>query len=429
MRPKRSLVPRSMASLSNEMILKHLLREIYDIDYSHVRTVSVKEKGCKPGDITGNLSESGRVVVTIVMNDGTKRAHHWFVKIMSKQHRNIDLMDKFNIFENEIGFYKDIAPDLLSFLNNNGLGDVEFDIPTLLFSARDEEGAVIILEDISELGYTQERDEQGGRYLSLEKAQLAIHAIARIQAASKLYNMHREERLEDRHATLRRTSMWMDDDFLDRLTAMEESFCQVLRKSSEQDSDQLLKRFQSTFDSGDKLKLVCAERYAPKDTCAEYLQHGDFHYNNLLFKEDKDEGMKVMVVDWQLTYTGRSTGDLSYLLLSSISPDDRHAHEQELKDTYFDCFNGYLKAFEASVLGDNMSVSEDSDSDVEVDVEDLEQDYQDSAPLSLFLSCGNVLSTDVDREASPDIPEDAWEQATVTFAYSLVKEAAEMNII
>lgn len=429
---RRSMVPRSMSHLKNEMIMSGLLKEIYDIDYCDVRTMSVKEKASKPGDITGNLSESGRVVVSLAMNDGHKIVYNWFVKILPKQHRNSELMNQFNIFENEIGFYKDIAPDLLSFLNENGMKDVEFDIPTLLFADNTEEGAVIILEDVSEQGYSQERDAHGGRYLSVEKAKLAIDAIARIQAAAMIYNMHKTTKLEEKHVTLKETSMWGDTDFLDRLSAMKDTYCDVLRKCSEHDSGCLLERFQKTFDSGPLLKSVCAERYAPKQTGAMYLQHGDFHYNNLLFKEEEGKEMKVMVVDWQLNYTGRSTGDVSYLLLSSIDPEVRHAHEQELKDAYFTSFNTYLKLYEASTINhmsQDSDVSDSDESDVEIDVEDLEHDYHDSVPLSLFLSCGNVLSSDADRMATPEMSDNDWEQATVNFAYNLVKDAAEMKII
>lgn len=429
---RRPKVPRSMSHLKNEMIMSGLLKEIYSIDYCDVRTMSVTEKAARPGDITGNLSESGRVVVSLTMNDGRKIVYNWFVKILPKQHRNSELMNQFNIFENEIGFYKDIAPDLLRFLNENGMKDVEFDIPTLLFSDNTEEGAAIILEDVSEQGYSQERDPQGGRYLSVEKARLAIDAIAKIHAAAMLYNKHNTTKLEEKHVKLTQTSMWGDKDFLDRLSTMKEGYLDVLRKSSHHDSGGLLERFQKTFDSGPQLKSVCAERCAPKQAGAVYLQHGDFHYNNLLFKEEEGGEMKVMVVDWQLNYTGRSTGDVSYLLLSSIDPDVRHAHEQELKDAYFTSFNNYLKLYETSsinYMSQDSDSSESEESDVEIDVEDLDHDYQSSVPLSLFLSCGNVLSSDADRTATPDISDNEREQATVNFAYNLVKDAAEIGII
>ena len=152
--------------------------------------------------------------------------------------------------------------------------------------------------------------------------------------------------------------------------------------------------------------------------------------------------MEVMIVDWQLSYVGRSTGDLSYLLLSSISPKVRHEHELVFKEDYYNSFNSYLKTFEASVMnklsqntcGISFNIVCDDDNDnndaVTIRVDDLEHDYQDSTPLSFFLSCGNVLNSDTSN--TPDLSDDERderEQATVSFAYSLVKDAADMDII
>lgn len=343
----RSLIPRSMAHLQTEMVMKNLLKEIYKINYMDVRSMKVDEKTTSPQDITGNLSESGRVIVTLVMDSGEVKVFNWFVKIMPKQHKNSELMNKFNIFENEISFYKEVAPDLLNFLGENGAEGVQFDIPKLLFAENGEDGAVIILEDVSEQGFTQDRDAQGRRYLSEDKARLAMDAVAKIHAASKLFNLHKEEKLEEKHLTLQHNAMWEDREFLDRLSAMKDTYCEVLRRSplvSPQDSGDLLERFERSFDAEGTLEGLCAERVAPKHTGAVYLQHGDFHFNNLLFKEEGGV-MKVMIVDWQLVYTGRSTGDVSYLLLSSIHPDLRQTSEQQLKQAYFHSFNSYLMEF------------------------------------------------------------------------------------
>jgi len=427
---KKQVIPRNMSQLKSERIMSNLLKEIYNMDYADVKSISVNEKILEPGDVTGNLSESSRVIVSLAMNDGGKVTYNWFVKIMPKQHKNSELMNKFNIFENEISFYTEIAPDLLKFLNDNGIEDVEFDIPKVLFAENSEdEGAMIILEDVSEQGYAQARDEHGGRYLTLEKAGLAIDAIAKIHAASKLYNVQKDTKLEEKHATLGHNQMWEDNNFIDKLSAMKDSYCEVLSRSPSHDSLELMDRFKETFDSGPRLKSICAERYNPEHPGAVYLQHGDFHFNNLLFKEEEGKPTRVMIVDWQLTYSGRSTGDVSYLLMSSIRPDIRQDHGQLLKEDYFNSLNAYLKTYGSSIFKQRRCIIENDGSDVEVDVEDLEHDFHDSAPLSFFLSCGNVLSSDSDRDSASDVSDDEWENATVTFAYNLVKEAAEMEII
>jgi len=243
-----------------------------------------------------------------------------------------------------------------------------------------------------------------------------IDALTKIQAASKLYNEHKPSRLEEKHPTLRHTTMWKDHDFLDRLSVMKNCYQDILKRSSEHDSGRLLERFQKTFDSPVALKSICKERVSPKKTGAVYLQHGDFHFNNVLFKESEDGKTSVMLVDWQMTYMGRSTGDVSYLILSSIRPELRHNHGEKLKEAYYSSLNRYLKTYETCVIKHK----------VEIDVSDLERDYRESSPMSLFLSCGNVLSIESDRAATPEMSED---ESEVEFAYKLCKEAASMHII
>merc|ERR1712203_797200 len=125
----------------------------------------IRERQVQPGDITGNLSESARVVVDLELHNGEQHCYHWFVKILPKEHKNSELMHKFNIFENEIRFYKEVAPDLLKFLKENGVTDVAFKIPKMLFADSREESAGISREDGGEQGYRQGREGDGERFL------------------------------------------------------------------------------------------------------------------------------------------------------------------------------------------------------------------------------------------------------------------------
>jgi len=61
------------------------------------------------------------------------------------------------------------------------------------------------------------------------------------------------------------------------------------------------------------------------------LLHGDYRADNLLFDPDRT---RVTVVDWQTLAVGLPARDLSYFLATSLSPDDRVAHEQELVGVY-----------------------------------------------------------------------------------------------
>jgi hypothetical protein len=61
------------------------------------------------------------------------------------------------------------------------------------------------------------------------------------------------------------------------------------------------------------------------------LLHGDYRADNLLFDPDRT---RVTVVDWQTLAVGLPARDLAYFLATSLSPDERAAHERELVGVY-----------------------------------------------------------------------------------------------
>ena len=65
------------------------------------------------------------------------------------------------------------------------------------------------------------------------------------------------------------------------------------------------------------------ERYAPV--------HGDYRLDNLLFSPKGDH---ASAVDWQTLSLGLPTRDLSYLLGTGLSVDDRRSHERALVENY-----------------------------------------------------------------------------------------------
>lgn len=61
------------------------------------------------------------------------------------------------------------------------------------------------------------------------------------------------------------------------------------------------------------------------------LLHGDYRADNLLFDPERT---RVTVVDWQTLAVGLPARDLAYFLATSLSPDNRAAHERELVGVY-----------------------------------------------------------------------------------------------
>ena len=404
-------IPTNIGDLiSDDRMLTELLTQIYGHQEEEVSSIALQP--ISPGsDITGNLSDSGRLGLLVKLKSGQKFRYHWFVKVQPKTQENAKLVAELNLFQNEIEFYQKVAPEIKAFVEQNIQGEkVEFDIPELIHADIDEDGAIIILEDLVSQGYQQARDEQGEKFLSLEKALLSVSSMARLQAASYALQVKKNIDLGQTHPILEVSALlWTNQEMMARLSALTDYYCEVLGESRHQDSPALIERFRKAFNSPENLRELCRLRLVGDDKRENIscLQQGDFHFNNLMFLEEAGQ-TKVKVVDWQMAYNGKAGGDIAYLLMSSISPALYEAQEEMIKGKYFEEFN---KTFYSLV-----EKGEGSWWTTEGRVENmLEKDYKDSLPLGFLFSCGNVVHNERER--------------AVSFAYMLCNEAAHKNLI
>ena len=67
------------------------------------------------------------------------------------------------------------------------------------------------------------------------------------------------------------------------------------------------------------------------------LVHGDYRLDNLLFFPDGE----VAAVDWQTLSLALPARDLAYVIATSLSAEDRRAHERELVAAYHQALVGY----------------------------------------------------------------------------------------
>lgn len=411
-RKPKSTMPTTIENLiQNPRFITTYLCEIYGLEEAKMAKIGVKNRSCV--GIKGNLSDSSRLTVTVKLYSGVTQVYHWFVKILPTYNENNILVNEFNIFQNEIEFYTKILPEFKKMIEDQGLQqELELDIPEILLAKENSEGAIIILRDLAEDGYGQDRDENGDRFLSNEKAIAAVESIAKIQAVSMAYQMSQSQSLDKEHPILQEVGlMWASESISHRLISMKESYCDALSKCSKPDSPTLLKRFKRQFDSSERLKELCHQRVSVNDGIL-CLQHGDFHFNNLLFKPNGKGGQKVMIVDWQLTYTGRRPGDISYLLMSSLSQEMRDDHQEDIKQRYCQVFNETLEMLDTK---DGFI----SDPDEEESM--FDEEYNKSLAFSFFLSCGNVMFQKEESQGGNKTKAD--------FSYDICREAAEKKII
>jgi len=410
-RKPRKTIPSSLPNLvATPYMMENLVKEIYGIKPADIKKIGVMQDN--EGGLKGNLSDSGRLRVRVTLSaDNSVQEFHWFVKIMPQISGSAAAGGAshggFNIFHNEIEFYGKIVPEMREFVASEGLTDEFAELfdstPEMLYAKSDEDSAIIVLNDIIAEGYAHERDANGDKFLDVAAAVCAVRSIAKLHAVSVAMQNKRNMDLAAAYPLLAEAGLlWTHAEMTSRLAVMKESYCELLKQSQELDSPTLLSRFRNVFDSEERLIALCQKRCDYSDANGQplSLQHGDFHFNNLMFKKTADGQLRVKIVDWQLTYAGKSTGDLSYLLLSSLSSENREQYEEEIKDEYF---KEYLETLQKLENGNSVE-------------QKLDNDYNDSLPLSFFLSCGNIMAGDN-------------QDRCVQFSYDMCKEAAMKEII
>lgn len=390
-------IPNSINQLiRDEGIVCGLLREIYQLEEGKIEELEVRP--LEEGDIKGNLSDSGRLNVRVLTTDKMEMEFNWFVKVMPSHQDNNQLVAKFNVFKNEIEFYSKIAPKLKQNLSESGESNIQLNIPEMLYSDRQGEKAIIVLEDLVSQGFKQERDENGAKYLSKKKAILAVEAVANIHAASYALQLNDNVDLAKEHPSLTESGLiWTQEEMSIRLNEMKETYCSLLEQSDKPDSSTLLARFRNAFSSSSMLREMCRNRCSDLEA-VNCLQQGDFHFNNLMFRET-GETLEIRLVDWQLTYTGRVGGDISYLLMSSLDPRVREIAESEIRTKYYLQLNKMLDQLDCQKI------------------DQVKKDYETDLKLGFFFSCGNVMTPEVQNKNK------------VTFTYQLCKEAAKKQLI
>jgi thiamine kinase-like enzyme len=73
--------------------------------------------------------------------------------------------------------------------------------------------------------------------------------------------------------------------------------------------------------------------YGTHSQSPQTFLHGDYQSENLLFATARGDA-PLAVIDWHLARRGRGVMDVSYLLVTSLSPTDRKAHEMDFLRIY-----------------------------------------------------------------------------------------------
>lgn len=434
-RRKRRQLPTSVEQLlANDYMLEHIISKIYGVEPNNVRRIRVRLNS-QDDIIKGHLSDSGRVSLTAELVDGLVITADWFLKVKPQtadDAKPIIGTRHFDVFNNEMNFYTKILPAMQRLLVDTGLAcQLSLDVPRILFCQQEEEQdtAILILEDVYASGYRHIRDANGCKNLGPIEAVAALQSLARIQA---VFHVARNtaaavSEFDSVWSSLAKSGMmWAtQESMVATLGELKESFCRLLAQSSRPDAIQLMARFCGSFRNlEDRLVELCEQRmggvgHKPNNRIGDSLQHGDLHFNNIMFKKTASGELRVMLVDWQLAYCGRHTGDVAYLLFSSVSRQQRLKHEAAVRAAHAAAYNDALKM----LLSSQQNLSCEPHNFINFMTESVDVSL---LRLPLLLACGNIM-TAVEEEKDRTLEE--LTQKRISFAYEMCSEAVLRNII
>lgn len=205
------------------------------------------------------------------------------------------------IYEREVRFYNEVAPQLADKVNSGAKsyhGDID----------RSTGAFTLLLEDAGP--DAEPGDDIKGA--TLEQARMAMRELGKMQAALIMDSSNKE---------------WLVREppiFPALLRQLFTSFSTRYKAQIEPRHFQVCEKLVTGF--GGLMSLL-----REPGTCTMAVTHGDFRLDNLLFMNG---GTRLMVVDWQCIAAGPVLGDVAYFIGSSVKTEDRRLWQQELLEVY-----------------------------------------------------------------------------------------------
>ncbi|WP_298304170.1 phosphotransferase [uncultured Erythrobacter sp.] len=245
---------------------------------------------------TGQVGDSVRFELTHESEETSTLA----AKFAAEDSTSRGTAQMMRLYEKEVRFYNEIAPDLACRLPRT-------------FASEVGEGGATCLLLFEDLGPARSGNQIAG--CDIADARHAILQAAAVHAPS----WQREELIgKDWLKTPEAIAAQIGGMYAHAQTIFAERYADVL----EPGYMDLCEQFAPHFDA------LSAHSKPP-----QCLVHGDFRLDNMLF-DVKGGAEPIAILDWQTVTSGKAMTDIGYFLGTGIGNDLRRAHEDELLELY-----------------------------------------------------------------------------------------------
>lgn len=265
--------------------------------------------------------------------------YNWFVKVVPTLMKG--MVQKHDLFQREITFYKEVVPLLSNFAKNQcpGFKLKHFRIPKFYYGETSANGnGVLVLEDCAMKGFRIH--DASNQLFDLEHLKESLMSLAEFHALSISYDLANQRQLSHRFPIFAPNKiMWLQDDMMAFLSDMTQAANEFLQCIPEQQD--LASRFESALSNPGKfLANELSRSQTSKFRC---LQHGDSWPNNFIFHRSK-QILRCLAVDWQISFFGHAPSDVCYLVYSSTTKVFRDSHLEELLNDYFELLTRTIRS-------------------------------------------------------------------------------------
>lgn len=268
-------------------------------------------------------TSKGENMSSEVFRVGVESSSGEFALILKKRHESDELHSiniPYRLYEKEIRFYEQYLPEIYTILNF--VNEKELLAPELFYA--DVEKEVIVLKDLKADGYAIANSETR---VSRKSAEIFLRKLAKLHAASLIYNQMRKGALEKHQLEMFRVDGVFQKVFVSHIVAFVEEV-----KAWGDEFKAMIPQLE--YISENYLEL--ADRLATRKGLNVQL-HGDLWFNNFLFKMDPESGepLDALLIDFQLTCWASLGHDLVYFFYTSLNEADYQNHLPELIEVYY----------------------------------------------------------------------------------------------